>query len=69
MTANQTIISISPRFTPCHSYPLSPVPSRDFDIPAEVIPGSVHADLKIYPDLLAHVTTGSNMNLAYFELK
>ncbi|HWC17184.1 MAG TPA: MG2 domain-containing protein, partial [Terriglobales bacterium] len=28
----------------------------DFDIPAEVIPGSVHADLKIYPDLLAHVT-------------
>jgi hypothetical protein len=28
----------------------------DFDIPDEVIPGSVHADLKIYPDLLAHVT-------------
>jgi hypothetical protein len=28
----------------------------EFDIPAEAIPGSVHADLKIYPDLLAHVT-------------
>src|SRR5262249_29031369 len=28
----------------------------EFEIPAEAIPGSVHADLKIYPDLLAHVT-------------
>jgi hypothetical protein len=27
-----------------------------FDIPADAISGSVHADLKIYPDLLAHVT-------------
>jgi hypothetical protein len=30
--------------------------SWEFDIPAEAIPGSVHADLKIYPDLLAQVT-------------
>jgi hypothetical protein len=28
----------------------------NFDIPTEVIPGSVHADLKLYPDLLTHVT-------------
>jgi hypothetical protein len=28
----------------------------DFDVPAEIISGTVHADLKIYPDLLAHVT-------------
>ena len=28
----------------------------EFEIPAEAIPGSVHADLKIYPDLLSHVT-------------
>jgi hypothetical protein len=28
----------------------------EFEVPPEVIPGSVHADLKIYPDLLAHVT-------------
>ena len=27
----------------------------DFDVPNEAIAGSLHADLKIYPDLLAHV--------------
>jgi hypothetical protein len=28
----------------------------EVEVPAEAIPGSVHADLKLYPDLLAHVT-------------
>ena len=28
----------------------------EFDVPADAIPGSIHADLKIYPDLLAHIS-------------
>jgi hypothetical protein len=34
---------------------ISGTATLDLDIPAEAIPGSVHADLKIYPNLLAQV--------------